>query len=366
MESFTRPPEELLSPEEVRSALRAYFAEHSVPDEARRLRDDAGAFGEAAFDRARWRALACEVGLVTMAVPEAAGGLGLGLAHLTPALEEAGACLYPGPLRASVLAAWAPGPHAAEGLPDDGAAIVGLPQSFASRRPHLVLRDGRVSGVAAGVTHGRVADHLLAVADTPDGPVPALVRLDGGAGEVTRHPVRAVDLTARPADLRLDGVPATVLAPPDATARTADAARLLLAAEQVGGAQGCLAHTVEYAKIRTQFGQVIGGYQAIQHRCAEVAVAIAAARALVHAAAREIDEGDAGTAHRLVLLAKAEASEAFGAASDALIQVHGGIGFTWEHDAHLYFRRARATSALEGRPSRLRDEAVRAGCLSLL
>ncbi|TDB91415.1 acyl-CoA dehydrogenase [Actinomadura sp. KC216] len=366
--------EELLSPEEVRSALRAYFAGSSALDEARALRDDAAAFGEDGFDRDRWRALAGEVGLVAMAGPEEAGGLGLGLAHLTAALEEAGGCLYPGPVRASVLAAWTLGLPGAS-LPDgaeallDGTAIVGMPQSFAGRRPEVVLSaDGRVSGTVRAVTHGMSADVLLTLADSPQGAVPVLARLDGEDGDVARRRVPATDLTAALADLELRAVPATVAAPGDtaAHARARDAARLLLAAEQVGGAQGCLAHMVDYAKIRTQFGQVIGGYQAIQHRCARVAVAVAGARALVLAAAKAIDSGEGEAAHQLVLLAKAEASEAFDEAADALVQVHGGIGFTWEHDAHLYFRRARASSALDGHPSRLRDEAVTAGCLSLL
>ncbi|TDD40191.1 acyl-CoA dehydrogenase [Actinomadura sp. KC06] len=361
--------EELLSPEEVRSALRAYFADASVLDEARALRDDPGAFGQDGFDRERWRALAGEVGLVAMAGPEAAGGLGLGLVHLTAALEEAGACLYPGPVRASVLAAWTLSLLGApDGVEDllDGTKIVGMPQSFADRRPGVVLSaDGRISGTVRAVTHGMSADVLLTLADSAEGTVPVLVRLDGDSGEVARRPVQATDLTATLADLELRAVPA---APGDTGAhdRTRDAARLLLAAEQVGGAQGCLAQTVDYAKIRTQFGQVIGGYQAIQHRCARVAIAVAGARALVLAAAKAIDSGDGEAAHQLVLLAKAEASEAFDGAADALIQVHGGIGFTWEHDAHLYFRRARAASALDGPPSRLRDDAVTAGCLSLL
>ncbi|MFI0351253.1 acyl-CoA dehydrogenase family protein [Actinomadura sp. 9N407] len=359
---------DLLSPDEVREALRAYFAANPGLDEARLLRDADPALDEAGFDRKRWNDLAGEVGLVAMAAPEAAGGLGLGLAHVIAAAEEAGACLYPGPLRASVLAARALGDgdaHAESILA--GAAIVGMPQGFASHEPHLTLTsDGRVSGVVESVTHGLVADVLLAVARTPDGPAAVLVSLDGGTGGVTRRPVRATDLTARLGDLHLDAVPATVAAPPGAVAEMGDAARLLLAAEQVGGAQGCLGHAVGYANVRSQFGQLIGTYQAIQHRCAEVAVAVAAARSLVLAAAKAIDSGDAENAHRLVLLAKAEASEAFAAAAEALVQVHGGIGFTWEHDAHLYFRRAKATAVLDGRPSQLRDAAVVAGCLALI
>src|SRR5699024_2783752 len=122
--------------------------------------------------------------------------------------------------------------------------------------------------------------------------------------------------------------------------------------------------TVEYAKVRTQFGQVIGGYQAIQHRCATTAVDIASARSLLVAAARASDRG--GVDHGLSLLAKAESSEVFRSAAGGLIQVPGGIRFTWEHDAHLFFRRARSTAVLGGTPEELRDHAVSEGCLDLL
>ncbi|GAB2848509.1 acyl-CoA dehydrogenase family protein [Actinocorallia aurea] len=359
--------EELLSQDEVRAALRGYLADTGGLDEARRLRD--APVADPGYDADRWKSLAGDVGLVSMAAPESAGGLGLGLAHLTAAAEEAGAVLYAGPLRASVLAAWLLGPAAAdfEGVLS-GAEIVGLPQGFAALRPRLVLEaDGTLRGSVPDVTHGMTADVLLAVADTGQGPCAVLARL--GEGAVDRTPAAATDLTARPAALRLDGVPAVRLTEPGdraALGRAADAARLLLAAEQVGGAQGCLDGAVAYAGIRTQFDQVIGSYQAIQHRCAEIAIAVSAARALVCTAAVALDAGEAETAHQLVLLAKAEASEAFEAAAAALIQVNGGIGFTWEHDAHLFFRRAKATAALDGRPSRLRDEAVAAGALALL
>ncbi|WP_218004358.1 acyl-CoA dehydrogenase family protein [Microtetraspora niveoalba] len=373
--------DDLLSPDEVRSAVRSYFADHPGLDEARSLRDGAPDGDEPGFDRGRWRTLAEEVGLVGMAAPEEADGLGLGLEHVVAAAEEAAACLYPGPLRASVLAAWALGlggplsedllGHAAGLL--SGAVVVGMPQAFASQEPGPVLDpEGRVSGTVRHVTHGMTADALLAVAAGPRGPAVVLVPLApdaDGRARVTRRPVRSVDLTARLGDLHLDAAPAVPMTAPGdtaAVARLGDVARLLLAAEQVGGAQGCLGHMVEYAKIRSQFGQVIGAYQAIQHRCAEVAVAVTAARALVLAAAGATDAGDHEQAHRIVLLAKAEASEAFAAAADTLVQVHGGVGFTWEHDAHLYFRRARAAAALDGRPARLRDAAAAAGCLSLL
>src|SRR5699024_8584767 len=150
----------------------------------------------------------------------------------------------------------------------------------------------------------------------------------------------------------------------DALRRFGDVGRLLVAAEQVGGAEGCLHATVEYAKVRTQFGQVIGGYQAIQHRCATTAVDIASARSLLVAAARAIDRG--GVDHGVRLLAKAESSEGFPCAADGLMQVSGRIGFTWAHDAQLFFRRARSPALLGGTPAELRDHGVSEGCLDLL
>ncbi|MCC5579967.1 acyl-CoA/acyl-ACP dehydrogenase [Microtetraspora sp. AC03309] len=375
--------DDLLSPDEVRAALRAYFADRPGLDETRLIRDGDPAVAGAGFDRERWRVLADEVGLLAMAAPEEADGLGLGLEHLTAAAEEAGASLYPGPFRASVLLAWAlraggaatsggdligdPVGHAGGVL--TGTAVAGVPQAFASHDPGLRMdAEGRVSGEVRHVTHGPAADVLLAVARAPHGAAAVLVPLGGGRGSVTRRAAGSVDLTATLGDLHLDAVPALPLSRPGdvaTLARIGDVARLLLAAEQVGGAQGCLDHAVGYAKIRSQFGRLIGVNQAIQHRCAGMAVDVVAARALVLAAARAIDTEDE-RAHLLVLLAKAEASQVFGAAAEALIQVHGGIGFTWEHDAHLFYRRAKATAVLDGQPVRLRDTAAASGCLSLL
>ncbi|MEP9414890.1 acyl-CoA dehydrogenase family protein [Gordonia sp. VNQ95] len=203
---------------------------------------------------------------------------------------------------------------------------------------------------------------------TADGPAIAAVAVSAG-GSVERSAVPTIDLATPLADVTVVDVPAIVLVAPGnmvGLQRFRNAQMLLLAAEQVGLAQGCLKQMVEYASFREQFGVRIGTYQAISHRCARTAVSIAAARALVAAAAEEIDRGNDTAATQFTLLARAESADAQAAASDALIQVSGGIGFTWEHDAHLYFRRARATGALGGIPARLRDAAVRAGCLDLL
>ena len=368
-----------LSPDEVRASLRSYFTDHPGLDETRRLRDGDPDIGEPGFDPKRWQSLASELGLAAMGAPDRVDGLGLGLEHVLAAVEECGASLYPGPARAAALFSWALGlvDEPGEQLLTWAGRVIGadaipaVAQDHGTDHTDLTLSlDGHLSGRAHNVTHPAAADVLVAVAQTPRGPCPVVADLSlerVEEGTVTRVPVPSVDISGQVGDLELHGVPAVKLCDPgdaDALRRFGDVGKLLVAAEQVVGAEGCLHATVEYAKVRTQFGQVIGGYQAIQHRCATTAVDIASARSLLVAAARAIDRGSAD--HGLSLLAKAEASEVFRSAADGLIQVSGGIGFTWEHDAHLFFRRARSTAVLGGTPEELRDRAVSEGCLDLL
>jgi alkylation response protein AidB-like acyl-CoA dehydrogenase len=225
---------------------------------------------------------------------------------------------------------------------------------------------GTLSGRIAAVTHGRAADAVVCVADNAAGPVLVLADVRRA---VDRQAVTTADLGGPVADLVVADAPAVALTTPGDTeglARHEATVALVLAAEQVGGATGCLTGIVDYAGVRTQFGQLIGSYQAIQHRCSTLAIAATAARALVAAAAAATDAGQDQQARTLGLLARAEAAEVFNRAADDYIQVSGGIGFTWEHDAHLYFRHARSTAALGGVPVRHRDAAVEAGCLDLL
>ncbi|GAA3724683.1 alkylation response protein AidB-like acyl-CoA dehydrogenase [Spinactinospora alkalitolerans] len=366
---------DVLAPDEVRAALRDYFSDHPGLAETRRLRDGDHAVAEAGFDRARWSDLAGEVGLAAMGAPAEADGLGLGLEHLVAALEECGTTLYPGPARAAALLAWSSGLTAdrSDRLGEavtrlvEGAAVPAFAQFEGAGRDSLELSaDGLLRGRVRGVTHATAADLLLAVAGAPDGP--RVVVADLGAGGVRRALSRGVDFAGVTGELELGGVPATALTEPGDTAAVArfdTAARILLAAEQVGGAEGCLRESVSYALVRTQFGRLIGGYQAVQHRCARTAVAVASAKALVSAAARAVDD-DEDSARMLGLLAKAEASDVFQEAADGLVQVCGGIGFTWEHDAHLFFRKARSTAVLGGTSARLRHQAVEDGCLNLI
>lgn len=371
--------DDILSPDEVRSSLRSYFTDHPGLDETRRLRDGDPDIDEPGFDPKRWQSLASELGLAAMGAPDRIDGLGLGLEHVLAAVEECGATLYPGPAHAAALFSWALGPiddpseqlltWAGRVMAAD--AIPAVAQDHEAGHTNLTLSaEGRLSGRARNVTHPAVADVLVAVARTSRGAcvvVAGLTPEKTEGGTVTRAAVPSIDLGGRVGDLELHDVPAVALTEPgetDALLRFGDVGRLLLAAEQVGGAEGCLRAAVEYAKVRTQFGQIIGGYQAIQHRCATTAVDIASARSLLVTAARAVGRGEA--VHALSLLAKAEASEVFRSAADGLIQISGGIGFTWEHDAHLFFRRARTTAVLGGTPEELRDRAVSEGCLDLL
>ncbi|MFW0783403.1 acyl-CoA dehydrogenase family protein [Gordonia sp. CPCC 206044] len=366
-----------ISVDEVRASLREYFRDWPGIDEVRRNRDDENVAAGAGFDRDGWSVLAEQVGLTGIAAPETWGGLGLPTSHLVAAVEECGATLYPGPARASVLLAAALHGIVPDDVPTElrsvigdflsGATVAGV--STIVGESGAEFRDGRVTGRLGAVTHGAVADIVLSTVTTVDGPAIALIAPAARPTRVERISVPTVDLSTPLADVVVSDVPAVLLTSGGdnaaATAhRTLDA--LLLAAEQVGGAQGCLAGMVDYATVREQFGKVIGTYQAIQHRCAQTAVATVAARALVAAAADAVDRGDAVSAEQLTLLARADAGDGFAAAASSLIQVSGGIGFTWEHDAHLFFRRSRATAAIGGTPARLRDRAVASGCVDLL
>lgn len=365
-----------LTPDEVRGALRDYVADRQGPQAARRVRDAAGTGDEASrlgFEPSDWRALAEELGLAGMAAPESLGGLGLGLRHLVAAVEECGVGLAPEPVRAAALLSWE-----LHGLPPEGAAgdVRSAVERFLAGKavPGVSLAadldtlpeyaGGTLTGRIATVTHGASAELVLTQARTADGPAVTLV-LPGQAG---RSELSTVDMTTPLADIAVESAPAVLLSDggDEDVQRHVTVARILLAAEQVGGAQGCLAGMVDHAKVRTQFGQPIGAYQAIQHHCSKTAVDIAAARALVDAAATAADSGDPASARRLGLLARAEAADTFNTATSTYIQVSGGIGFTWEHDAHLFYRRARASASVSGTPDEHWHRAVAAGCLDLL
>jgi alkylation response protein AidB-like acyl-CoA dehydrogenase len=265
------------------------------------------------------------------------------LSDLAVALEELGRWLLPSPLFASAALAAPLLEHAGDGpamqrwLPGIAAGELRATAASAENCALSVGGDDRLTGTVTRLVGGAGADLIL---------VHASGRLFGI--ETTTPGLRVVvpgdplDPTRPTANVHLDdvvGVPISVHARGWAVAR--DTARILLAAEQVGGAQRCLEMAVSYAQNRVQFGRPIGSFQAIKHLCADMYTDIACARALVYDAVTEVE-------HVAVSAAAAWASEAFVRAAERTMQIHGGISYTWEHDCHLYLRRARAAERLLG------------------
>jgi alkylation response protein AidB-like acyl-CoA dehydrogenase len=354
------------------SALRTLLADLSSEQRVRLVADTDSGLDERLWARLR------DVGLLGLAVPESSGGQGGGVADLAVAFEECGRALACVPLLSASVAL-----AVLEGLVDavDSArARTALERLCAGeRRATLALAEGRrgwrLDGLSSHVTHdadgwvvsggkeyvldGATADDLLVVA-VAEG-VPVLLMVDAATDGVGVTAVPGLDITRRIASVRMVDARATLLADGAgvvaAVAHGLDVAAVLLAAEQVGGAQRCLEVAVAYAKVREQFGVPIGSFQAIKHKCADMLVLVEGARALMEAAATALDSG-ATDADQLVSSAKAYCSEAYVACAGESIQIHGGIGFTWEHAAHLYLRRAKSTEMLFGSPAEHRERVV--------
>ena len=280
-----------------------------------------------------------ELGWLGLHLPEDQGGSGFGLPELVVVIEELGRALTPGPFVPTVIAsaaiqAAAPGDVAARLLPGlaDGTRFGGI--GLAS---DVTVREGRASGTASAVLGGGLA-HVLVLAAGDDAVV---VEADAPGVRIER-PLN-LDPTRRSARVVLDGAPVEVLA--GGRRALLDLARLIVAAEATGIATECTQLAADYAKARLQFGRPIGMFQAVKHHCANMLVASEIATCLVWDAARAADEGG----DQLAFTAAMAAAVALPAADECAqlnIQVHGGIGFTWEHDAHLYLRRATALEAV--------------------
>lgn len=212
-----------------------------------------------------------------------------------------------------------------------------------------------LDGTKSYVIDGHLAGLLLVAARAPGGL--ALLAVDGAAPGLVRTALPALDQTRRLARLEFAGTPARLIgaagAASAALSRALDVAAVALAAEQLGGAQRVLEMSVAHAKVRRQFGRPIGGFQAIKHKCADMLVAVESARSAVLHAAGTADEYPAALP-AAASLAKAYCSDAYFHAAAETIQIHGGIGFTWEHDAHLYFKRAKSSQVLLGTPAQHR------------
>jgi len=350
---------------ELRASVREFLEAKSPEESVRKLMES-----EPRFDPAVWAQATDQLRLPGLAIPEEYGGDGFGPVELGVVLEEMGRALLCAPFFATVVLAaqalLASGDEeaCARHLPGIAAgrttAALAVAEDSGSWDPALIsaraVPDGdggwRLSGRKSFVIDGTTADLLLVAARTVAGP--SLFAVDQRAPGLSAELMETLDATRAMARLTLDAVPATPVGTAGAGGRimagVLDLAAVGLAAEQAGGARRCLEASAAYARTRYQFGRPIGSFQAVKHKCADMLVQVELAEAACREAALLAAEGSeefpvaAAVAH-------ACCSRAYVFAAMENIQVHGGIGFTWEHPAHLYFRRAKSSQLLFGGPA---------------
>jgi alkylation response protein AidB-like acyl-CoA dehydrogenase len=355
---------------ELVAVARSFFDRWSPESQVRRLTDD-----DRGYDPAVWRAMAQQIGVQGLAVPEAYGGSGYTLLETGLVLQEGGRSLLCAPLLATVLSA-----ACLQLVPDAGAhadlltgiaagetrATMVLAHDLGGWPPITARQHGgswRLAGTAAEVLDGAQAELVLVVAQTDRGPALfAVTDLDlvTVAAQATVDPTRRLaTLTFAESPARIVGAPGDVQPQQE---RFIDIAAAMLAAESVGGAERCLELAVGYAKTRHQFGVPIGSFQAIKHKCADLLLATEGARAAAYyalwAVARDVPD-----AAQSASLAKAHCADAFFRAAADCLQIHGGIGFTWEHPAHLFLKRAKSSQVLFGSSAQHRERMAAAAGL---
>ncbi|MCU1494572.1 MAG: acyl-CoA dehydrogenase protein [Acidimicrobiaceae bacterium] len=349
--------------EQLRAAVRAFMEAHSPLSAVQRSVDTG-----AGHDKRVWELLCAELELVGLAVPESFGGSGASVFELCIALEELGRCLYTGPyfaaaaLAAPALLALEDESTCADLLPrlvrgQITVGVAGLDRWPGSPTPPQALRsDGgwTVSGRVPRVLEGAHAEHIVVFADTPSGPEGFLV--DGAS--VVRCLQDGLDPTRRLSECVFTDAPARLLGSPGRGQAVLDAVRdivaVCVAAEAIGAAEAINALSLAHARRRTQFGQPIGAFQAVKHLCVDAAMAVQNAKQLTLYAAWAVSTGAVG-ASISASAAIAASTEASVLASNTGIQVHGGIGYTWEHPAHLFLKRAVTSRLLFGTPEQHRE-----------
>jgi alkylation response protein AidB-like acyl-CoA dehydrogenase len=316
---------------------------------------------ETAFDPALWGKIA-EQGWTGIVFPEEYGGFGMGMVEMAATLEEMGRALLPGPFSSTVLLAGslleAAGndsqkqKYLSAVCRGEAKATLALLEDSASWSPDAVQMKASgltLNGRKLFVPDAAVADFVI-VAARMDGDL-ALFLVPSNARGLRITNLPAMDATRKLYEVTFDSVPAELLAQGGsarkALDRTLDIATVGLVAEMTGGMQRLLEITVEYAKTRKQFGRAIGEFQAVQHQCADMLVYTESSRSAAYYAAYAIQEG-IPEARLAVSVAKAYASDAYREVGNRAIQVHGGMGFTWENDAHLFYRRAKASELAYG------------------
>ena len=360
--------------DQLRDFVRDFLADKS-PESAVREQMDT----ERGYDPDVWDQMADQMGLQGLAIPEAYGGQGFSFVEQVIVLEEMGRALLCAPYFSSVVLA----ANALLACDDEEARKAHLPDiASGQRRGALAFTEEsgrwdesgiamaasgsgsgangagawRLDGTKMYVLDGHTADLLVVAACTGSGV--SLFTVEADAAGLTRTPLSTMDQTRKQAKLTFDGVEASLLGAEGGgwpvLERVLDLAAVALAAEQVGGAQMCLDMAVEYAKVRVQFGRPIGSFQAIKHKCADMLLQVESAKSAAYYAgwcAAEMND----ELPQVASMAKSYCSEAYFHAAAENIQIHGGIGFTWEHPAHLYFKRAKSSELLFGDPTYHRE-----------
>lgn len=354
--------------EELRKIVRQ-FLEAKSPESAVREQMET----ETGYDVDVWKQMADQLGLQSLIIPEEFGGQGYSYVELIVVLEEMGSALLCAPYFSSVvLAANAlmhSGDEAAKSTHLPGIATGETIATLAFTEPNgkwdesgieaTATQAGdtwKINGTKMFVLDGHTAGLVLVAARTDTGV--SLFAVDGDASGLTRTALATMDQTRKQAKLEFADVAGSLVGDEgqawSVLSTVLDLAAVALAAEQVGGAQKCLDMSVEYAKVRVQFGRPIGSFQAIKHKCADMLLEVESAKSAAYYAgwcASEMNDELPSVAS----LAKAYCSEAYFHASAENIQIHGGIGFTWEHPAHLYFKRAKSSELLFGDPTYHRE-----------
>jgi alkylation response protein AidB-like acyl-CoA dehydrogenase len=352
--------------DQLREAVRKFLEAKSPESDVRRLMETTEG-----YDPAVWKQMANELGLQSLAIPEAFGGQGYTFVELGIVLEEQGRALLCAPYFSTVVLAANAILNA--GTDDEKTALLpGIAAgetiaALAFTEPNGKWDADGITLVAKGsgseytldgtkmfVLDGHTADLIVVVARTAgtsgeDGI--SFFTVAGDAAGLTRTPLATMDQTRKQARLEFSGVKAQPLGTPGsgwaALSTTLDQAAVGLSNEMVGGAQFVLEESVQYAKDRVQFGRPIGSFQAIKHKCADMLLEVESAKSAAYYAAWAAAEGN-DEVPVVASLAKAYCSDAYFHAAAENIQIHGGIGFTWEHNAHLYFKRAKSSEILLG------------------
>ena len=351
----------------LRDTTRRFLAEKApISGHVRELLDD-----PTGVDEAVWRGLA-DLGVTGLLVPEEYGGAGMTMVEAGVVAEELGAALHPGPWLSSAVAAARALARLGGGNDSAATIFAGIADGTtiatvgfldfgnasvvaAGQGDDIVLR-----GEIAGVPDAAAADILLVLAEDPEGMGLFAVKTDSSGISVTFE--RGIDQTRKQFRVELDGASARRLgtASSDAVAAVIDDVLIATAADALGAARAVMHLAVEYAKVRKQFGQVIGSFQAVQHLCVDMYETVELARSgVIHALwaadASPAAELRSDERHLAALRAKAFAGR-LATVGDTAIQVFGGIGYTWEHDAHLYLKRLLSWSGLLGAPDRYLTE----------